>query len=137
MHRRRFLTAVGGTTAVAVSGCLSFPRGDSAPEYPRGSLYVYNTSQSSITVAVETVDHDPPASVETTVTAGEHIVEREFVTADPGTTVTLAARIGETGETTFEFLPAGDDSGDSPEYARLTIRNAVEESAEWSARKGT
>ncbi|MCD2204504.1 hypothetical protein [Halobacterium sp. KA-6] len=98
---------------------------------------MYNTSQSAITVAVETVNHDPPASIETTVPSGEHIVEREFVTADPGTTVTLAARIGETGETTFDFLPGGDESGDSPEYARLDIRNAVEISAEWSARKGT
>lgn len=137
MHRRRFLTTAGSSSAVALAGCLSFPRGDSAPEYPRGSLYVYNTSQSAITVAVETVGHDPPASVETTVPAGEHVVEREFVTADPGETVTLTARIGETGETTFEFLPAGGESGDSPEYARLTIRNAVEESAEWSARQGT
>lgn len=140
MNRRQVL-ATGSTVAVlSLAGCPGLPTDDSAPDYPRGSLYVYNTSESALSVAVWTVDRSPRRTRETTVPAGEHVVVREFVSASPGTAVTLAARIGDDGEPTrFEFLPNGGGEGSDapPEYARLTVRNAVEESATWTAREGT
>lgn len=140
MNRRKFLTVGASAALVSMGGCAGFPRGDSAPEYPGGSLYLYNTSRSAQTVVVTTIDHSPPKTFETTVPAGETVVQPEFVSAPPGTVVTIAARIGEDGEQKpFEFLPSGggDGSDAPPEYARFTITNAVEASAEWTAREGT
>ncbi len=121
--------------------CRDAPsEGDSAPEYPGGTLWVYNTSQSDLSITVTTVDHSPSATLETTIPAGETVIRREFISTAPGTAATLAARIGDDGEQkTFEFLPdgGGDESDAPPEYARLTIENAVEASAEWTAREGT
>lgn len=130
MNRRHFLASSGGLAATMLAGC-SFPRGDSAPEYPGGTLWIHNSYRSNIEIAVTTVDHVPEASVETTVPAGETLIRREFATAESGEGVTLAASVDGGDRLTFEFLPAG--TGDAtPEYARLDIETPV--SASWSAR---
>lgn len=130
MNRRHFLTGGVGLGAAMLAGC-SFPRGDSAPEYPGGTLWIYNSYRSEVEIAVTTVNHAPEASVETTVPAGETVIRREFVTAESGEAVTLAASVDDGDRLTFEFLPAG--TGDAtPEYARLDIETPA--SASWSAR---
>lgn len=130
MNRRRFLADGTGLGAAILAGC-SFLRGDAAPEYPGGTLWIYNSHRSDVEIAVTTVDHTPEASVETTVPAGETLIRREFVTAESGEAVTLAARIDSGDRLTFEFLPAGTADA-TPEYARLDIDTPV--SANWSAR---
>jgi hypothetical protein len=130
MKRRRFLAGGIGLGATMLAGC-SFPRGDSAPEYPGGTLWVSNTYRSDVEIAVTTVDHAPEASVETSVPAGETLIRREFVSAESGEAVTLAATVEGGDRRTFEFLPAGTDDATS-EYARLDIETPV--SADWSAR---
>lgn len=119
MNRRRFLSGSMGLGATMLDGC-NFPRGDSAPEYPGGTLWIYNSYRSDVEVAVRTVHRSPERAIETTVPASETLIRREFVTADPGEIVTLAARVADNDRHAFTFLPAGsDDAG--PEYARLDI----------------
>lgn len=130
MNRRRFLAGGGGICASMLGGCSSL-RGDSAPEYPGGTLWIYNSYRSDVEVAVTTIDHTPKATAETTVPAGETLIRREFVTAEPGESVTLAARVNDGDRLTFAFLPGGTDDA-TPEYARLDIATPV--SASWSAR---
>lgn len=140
MNRRQFLTLGASGGVLSITGCIGFPMGDSTPEYPGGTLLVSNTSRSELSVTITTVDYSPPMTLETTIPSGELVILREFVSTSPGTVVTLAARIGDEGEPKeFEFLPngGGDESDAPPEYARLTIQNAVEESATWTAREGT
>jgi hypothetical protein len=73
-----------------------------------------------------------------TVSGGETLIRREFVTAEPGDVVTLTALLGsERNRVDFQFLPAGGADGDAPpEVACLTFENAVEASATWSATGG-
>lgn len=130
MNRRRFLAGGVGVSGTILGGC-SFPRGDSAPEYPGGTLWLYNSYRSDVKVTVTTVDHTPKATAETIVPAGETLIRREFVTAEPGESATLASRVNDGDHLTFEFLPAGTDDA-TPEYARLNIETPV--SASWSAR---
>ncbi|NHN42749.1 hypothetical protein G9C85_14075 [Halorubellus sp. JP-L1] len=140
MNRRRFVATASSVAVLATSGCSRLSPSNSAPEHPGGSIYLSNTARSELTVTVSTVDYEPAKSLETTVPSGEHVVQPEFVSAAPGAAVTVAARIGDDGDRLpFEFLPAGggDGSDAPPEYARLSIRNAVEASAEWTARPGT
>jgi len=74
---------------------------------------------------------------ETDIPAGETVIERGFVNASDGEVVTLSAVIGDEGEpTTFDFLPGGGKDA-QPEVAHLSIENAVEESASWTATAGT
>lgn len=127
--RRQFLAAVGASTAVAAAGCTGpvGPTNDSVPgpEYPPGTLWVYNMTKSSRSVTVETVDHSPAEAVETVVPSGETAVRREFVSAPAGTTVTLRARVASVAEDwlSFSFAPGGSESGDGtpPQYARLHV----------------
>lgn len=113
-----------------LAGC-NFPRGSSAPEYPGGTLWIYNSYRSDVEIVATTVNHAPEASVETTVPAGESLIRREFVTAESGEAVTLAAHVDGGDRLTIEFLPAGTSDA-SAEYARLDINTPV--SASWSAR---
>lgn len=141
MNRRRFLAAAGGGLGLAVlSGCTGFLEtdGNETPEHPGGTLVVENTGNSSLTVSVWVVEERFSGTLDTTVEGGATVVEREFVTASAGDVVTLAARIGDEGEpTTFEFLPGGGEGDAPPEIARLSVENAVEASATWTASEGT
>lgn len=127
--RRQFLAAVGASAAVATAGCTGpfGQRNDSVPgpEYPPGTLWVYNTTKSAISVTVETAEHSPAAAVEMTVPSGETAIRREFVSASPGTMVTLRARVASFAEDwlSFSFAPGGSASGDGtpPQYARLHV----------------
>jgi hypothetical protein len=78
------------------------------------------------------------ASLDTSVTGGETLTRREFVTAESGDVVTLVAQLGSEGDPIeFQFLPAGGDGDSPPEVARLTFENAVEANATWTAISGT
>jgi hypothetical protein len=139
MQRRGYLRAVGGCIgAMSVSGCAeSLPGGNQDPEYPGGTLVVENTGDAPVRVSVNTKLERYDATVDTDVSGGESLVRREFVTANQGDIVTLAAQLGETGDRIrFQFLPAGGE-GSPPEVARLTFENAVEASATWTATSGT
>ncbi|MFW5956379.1 MAG: hypothetical protein ACOCQY_03140 [Halorhabdus sp.] len=138
--RRQFLAAVGSAVSVvSVSGCLGIlPTGGGNPRYPAGTVVVENAANHSLSVSITVVEDGYDATLETSVAAGETYVHREFVTAEAGDVVTLAARLDDTGEpTTFEILPAGSENNFRPEVARLTIHNAVEASAQWTAERGT
>ena len=139
MDRRRFITVLGVAAApMSISGCTGMlPTGaDDEPQYPGGTVIVENAAASSLEVTVSAQRDDAP-HLETDVPAGETITEREFITAPAGAVVTLAAVVGGDGEpTTFEFLPGGGEETPS-EVAHLSIENAVEESAVWTARPGT
>ncbi|WP_135661761.1 hypothetical protein [Halorhabdus rudnickae] len=138
--RRQFLATVGSTFGVAsVSGCLEILSIDStAQSYPGGTILVENAAERSLAVSVTVAEDEYDASLETTVSGGETHVRRGFVAADAGAVVTLTARLGDRGDpTTFDFLPAGGEKNARPEVARLTIHNAVEASADWTAMRGT
>lgn len=142
MDRRRFLISSGvSATLFSTSGCVLSPTTDDVPgpDYPGGTLRIYNTAKSDLSVTVTTVDHSSRASLETTVPAGETEIHREFVTASAGTSVTLKARV-ETAEswTRFTFMPngGGGESDAPPHYAFLHIIGSGG-GVEWSAREAT
>lgn len=141
MNRRQFLASLGGSLVpFSLTGCAGvFPTGDDETgEYPGGSLLIENTGDSQLEVSISVVEERFTASLDTSVPAGETVVERSFVTASAGEVVTLAAQIGSEGDpTTFEFLPAGGEDTTPPEVARLSITNAVEDSTTWTATQGT
>jgi hypothetical protein len=143
MRRRRYLGMIGSVLGSAsVAGCAGLvPLGDGngAPEYPGGTLIIENTGETAVTVSVTVTPNKYDSSLETSVSGGETLIEREFVTAERGDVVTLAALLGDEGDPVeFEFLPAGGEGEDTPpEVARLTFENAVEASVTWSATGGT
>ena len=123
-----------------LAGCLdALPTGaGDSPTFPGGTLVVENTAESGLQVAVTVVEDEWSSTLETTVPGEDTVVREEFVTANQGDVVTLAAVIGGDGEpTTFAYLPAGGASDAPPEVAHLTIQNAVEASATWTATPGT
>lgn len=143
--RRRFLTTIGVSTAVGTCGCTSLgtPETDDdipGPNYPNGTLWVYNTSTSDLSVTVATVDHSPSATFENVVPSGETEIREEFVSAPAGTTVTLKARVESFAEEWifFSFMPSGGGSANdiSPQYARLHIPGSDGE-VNWQSRKAS
>lgn len=141
IDRRRYLATLGSCLGIAsLSGCAGIlpTGGDAGPDHPGGTVVVENAGDASIAVSVWVVEDGVDAAIDATVSGGETLVRREFVTADEGEVVTLAARLGDGGNpTTFRFLPAGSEDGTPPEVARLTVENAVEASARWTATRGT
>ena len=142
MQRRRYLGSIGVVLGSAsCAGCLGvLPSGNGSggPEYPGGTLVVENTGDATVDVSVTTSSEEYDASLDASVGGGETLVRREFVTAESGDVVTLAAQLGDEGEPLeFEFLPAGGEGDSPPEVARLTVENAVEASATWTATEGT
>jgi hypothetical protein len=137
MNRRRFLTTLGATAAlVSTGGCVM---GDSipGPNYPGGTLSLYNTAESDLSVTVTAVEYSPATTLEVELPAGSTETYREFVSASPGTAVTLRAR-AETSEgwTRFSFLPSGGDESDTPpQYVQLDILG-VGGGLDWSASDG-
>lgn len=142
MRRRRYLGAIGSVFGSAsVAGCTGFVplgNGSERPEYPGGTLIIENMDETVVNVSVTVTPDEYDSSLDSSVSGGETLIKREFVTAERGDVVTLAALLGNEGDpVTFEFLPAGGDSEDTPpEVARLTFENAVEASATWSATSG-
>lgn len=140
MHRRQYLSAIGGCLgAASLSGCTGRLVGDDpTPTYPGGTLVLENTGTNAVPVSVATKQDQYTASLDTSVAGGETVVRREFVTAEQGDIITLIAQLGQTGEgIRFQFLPAGGSDDSSPEVARLTFENPVEASATWTATGGT
>ena len=139
MHRRRLLEGIGGClAAVSLAGCAGvIPGGEQEREYPGGTLIIENTGDNSVQVSIRTKLEQYDASLETDVAGRETVVQEEFVTAEQNDIVTLEAVLGETGDPiSFQFLPEGSDEN-PPEVAELTVKNAVEASASWSATSGT
>lgn len=140
--RRRFLTTVGVGALGVAGGCLDFPMSDEegvpGPEYPSGTLWIYNTAKSDLSVTVETVDRSPAATFERVVESGETAIRREFVSAPAGTTVTLRASVETFAEEwlSFSFAPrgGGPESDAPPQYARLHVPGADGE-VDWQARE--
>ena len=127
--RRRLLTTVGVSVSAVVSGCTgAFSMGgNDAPGsmYPGGTMVVYNTSESDLSVTVTTVDHSPTATFESVVPATDMATRRGFVSASAGTSVTLKARVESFAEDGISdtFMPNGGGSEDDtpPQYAMLNI----------------
>lgn len=141
--RRRFLTTIGVSTAIATCGCtvLSTPDEDDdvpGPNYPSGTLVVYNTSKSDLSVRVTTVDHSPSATFEEVVPSGESEIREGFVSAPAGTTVTLKAHVESFAEDgiSYSFMPSGGGSENDtpPQYARLHIPGSDGE-VNWQSRE--
>lgn len=142
MRRRRFLgtvSAIFGSASVAgCTGLLPFGTESDGPEYPGGTLIIKNTGEAAVNVSVTVSPDEHDTSLDATVSGGETLIRREFITAEAGDIVTLAALLGSEGEPTdFQFLPAGGEDRDvPPEVARLTFENVVEANATWSATGG-
>ncbi|WP_348609649.1 hypothetical protein [Halobaculum rarum] len=142
MDRRQY---VGGMSAVlgsaSLAGCAGLlPSGNESenPEYPGGTLLVENKGETAVNVSVTVSTGKYDAALDASVASGETVVRREFITAERGDIVTLAAQLGTEGEPIeFQYLPAGSDDDSSPEVARLTFENPVETSATWTAIRGT
>lgn len=143
--RRRFLTTIGVSTAVATCGCTGVFTSDDdddvpGPNYPSGTLWVYNTSTSDLSVTVTTVDHSPSASFEQVVPSGDTEIREAFVSAPAGTTVTLNARVESFAEDgiSHSFMPSGGGSGNEspPQYARLHIPGSDGE-VNWQSREAS
>ncbi|WP_435075176.1 hypothetical protein [Halorubrum sp. HHNYT27] len=124
---------------LSLAGCAKMlPSGNTAPEYPGGTLVIENIGDRPVRVSVNTKLEQFDAELDTEVAGGETVVRREFVTAESGDIVTLEALLGETGEQiSFQFLPAGGGEDYPPEVAHLTFETAVEASATWTATSGT
>ena len=138
MQRRQFLGGIGGCfAAVSLAGCAGvLPGGEQDPKYPGGTLVLENKGDNSVLVSVRAKLEQYDASLEADIAGGETVVREEFVSAEQGDIVTLEAVLGETGDSiSFQFLPEGSDEN-PPEVAVLTVENAVEASANWSATAG-
>ena len=143
--RRRLLTTIGVCPAIATSGCTGLLTSDDdddvpGPDYPSGTLWVYNTSKSDLSVTVTTVDHSPSATFEDVVPSGETEVREGFVSAPAGTTVTLKARVESFAEDgiSSSFMPSGGGSENDtpPQYARLHIPGSDGE-VNWQSREAS
>lgn len=141
--RRRFLTAIGASAAIATAGCTGLFSSDDddsvpGPSYPGGTLWVYNTARADLSVTVTTVDHEPSATLDTVVPSGETEIREAFVTPPAGTTVELTARVETFAEDgiSHSFVPSGggSESESPPEYARLHIPGADGE-VDWQSRE--
>lgn len=139
--RRRFLTTVGVGALGVTGGCLDAPTsgkdGVPGPEYPAGTLWVYNTAKSDLSVTVETVDRSPAATFERVVESGQTAIRREFASAPVGTTATLRASVETFAEgwLSFSFTPSGGPGSDTPpQYARLHVPGA-DGGVGWQARE--
>ena len=141
--RRRFLGTIGVSTAIATCGCAGLVTSDGdekvpGPNYPRGTLVVYNTATSDLSVTVTTVDHSPSAAFEGVVTSGESEIREGFVSAPAGTTVTLKARVESFAEggISHSFMPSGggSESDAPPQYALLHIPGSDGE-VDWQSRE--
>ncbi|WP_141212002.1 MULTISPECIES: hypothetical protein [unclassified Halorubrum] len=138
MERRQYLQAIGGCFGVvSISGCTEIlPGSNQESEYPGGTFLVENTGNNAVPVSVETKLDQYDASLDIEVAAGTTVARPEFVTANQGEIVTLVAQFGSTGDAIrFQFLPAGGEDT-PPEVAQLTVENAVEASATWTATSG-
>ncbi len=141
MRRRRFTGAIisilGSASLAGCTGLIPPGNESDSPDYPGGTLVVENTGMSSVHVSVSAGPDRGDASLDTNAAGGETLVRREFVTAERGDVVTLTAQLGSEGEPIeFQFLPAGGGDDTPPEVVRLSIENAVEASATWTATKG-
>lgn len=141
MDRRQYVSAMsavlGSTSVAGCAGHLPFGNDDESPEYSGGTLLVENRGETAVNVSVTVTSDGYDASLNASVAGGETLVRREFVTAESGDIVTLAAQLRSEGEPTeFQYLPAGGDGDSPPEVARLAFENAVEASATWSAIRG-
>lgn len=143
--RRRFLTTIGVSTAIATCGCTGLFTSDDdddvpGPNYPSGTLWVYNTSKSGLSVTVTTVDHSPSATFEKVIPSGDTEIRHEFVSAPTGTTVTLKARVESFAEDgiSYSFMPSGGGSENDtpPQYARLHIPGSDGE-VNWQSREAS
>ncbi|QSG12336.1 hypothetical protein HSBGL_1926 [Halapricum desulfuricans] len=106
-------------------------------ERVKGTTVIENNGDQSLAVSITVVKDTYDATIETSVPAGETHVRRDFVDADAGEIVTLSARLGDSGDPTmFELLPTGGENNARAEVARLTVQNAVEASAQWTAERG-
>ena len=142
MDRRQYVGAMAAVLGSAsVAGCAGLlPVGDNSEssEHPGGTLIVENNGEAAVNVSVTVTPDGYDASLDASVAGGETLVRREFVTAESGDIVTLAARLGGEGEPIeFQYLPAGGNGDSPPEVARLAFENAVEASATWTATRGT
>lgn len=143
--RRLFLKTAGVSTASAMCGCTGLLTSDDdegvpGPNYPSGTLWVYNTSRSDLSVTVTTVDHSPSATLKEVVPSGETDIRDAFVSAQAGTTVTLKARVESFAEDriSFSFMPSGggSESDTPPQYARLHIPGSDGE-VNWQSREAS
>lgn len=141
MRRRQYFGAIsavlGSASFVGCTGLVPLGNESENPEYPGGTLLIENTGQMAVNVSVTATPDEYDASLDASVAGGETLIRREFVTAESGDVVTVAAQLGGEGEPIeFQFLPAGGDGDSPPEVARLTFENAVEASASWTAIRG-
>jgi hypothetical protein len=142
MNRRRYLGTIsavlGSTSVTGCTGLVPLGNESESPEYQGGTLIIENTGEGVVNVSVTVSPDEFGTSLDVSVSGGETLIRREFVTAERGDVATLAAILGSKGNPIkFQFLPAGGEGEDSPpEIARLTVKNAVEASATWSATSG-
>jgi hypothetical protein len=141
MNRRRYLGTIGAVLwGAAFSGCsglVSLGEKSENPEYLGGTLIVENTGEAVVNVSLTVSPDEFDASLDTSVAGGETLIRREFVSAERGDVVTVAAQLGSEGKPVeFRFLPAGGEDDSPPEVAHLTFENAVEASATWTATRG-
>ncbi|WP_262177124.1 hypothetical protein [Haloarcula laminariae] len=142
--RRQVLTTIGGSTAVATAGCAGLFSSDDdsvpGPEYPGGTLWIYNTAKSDLAVTVKTVDYSPSATLQKVVPSGDTEIREAFVSAPAGTSVTLKARVESFAEEwlSFTFLPSGGgtETATPPQYARLHIPGTDGE-VNWQTREAS
>ncbi|WP_436933959.1 hypothetical protein [Halovenus marina] len=144
--RRRFLTTIGVSTAVAMCGCTGVFTSDDddgdekvpGPKYPSGTLWVSNTAVADLSVTVTTVDHSQ--TFEKVVPSGEIEIREAFVSASTGTTVTLNARVESFAEggISYSFMPSGggSESETPPQYARLHVPGSDGE-VNWQSREAS
>ncbi len=91
---------------------------------------------ADVLVTVNSDEYD--SSFDSFVPGGETAIREEFVTAESGDIITLAALLGDEGDPVeFEFLPGGGETEDvPPEVAHLTFETPAEASASWTATRG-
>ena len=144
-YRRRFLTTIGVGVSTVMCGCIGLFTSDDndeipGPNYPSGTLWVYNTLESDLSVTVTTVDHSPSANFKKVIPSGDTEIREEFVSAPAGTTVTLKARVESFAEDgiSYSFMPSGGGSENDtpPQYARLHIPGS-DGKVNWQSREAS
>jgi hypothetical protein len=113
--------------------------GGDEPEHPGGTVVLENRGEAQEAFNVDPVGGAVAEPIDDhRLKGGETAVHERYVTAEPGTAVTLEGwfTFGRDEEKPVEFYPAGAD-GQPPQVAHMILSNAVSVAWRWETAAGS